>query len=158
MLVDVKPGQAISTWRPFFLFSIRTTSRNPWSANFEAEYPVLPGSPLYPATEEIPAMLLSSIVFSPKKAEGLIKLHELRMQGIDIGQLRFPLLSMVTNALAGKADSKQLTKTTEKVRAGDKKTIQMLTSISDQLTLPVAYEADWESRVISILMKVGHGL
>ena len=52
----VKPGQAVITCTPFFKFSTRMVSRNPVIAYFDAEYPVRPGRPCIPATEEIPTI------------------------------------------------------------------------------------------------------
>src|SRR5258706_7025243 len=56
ILEVVNPGQAVRICTPLFSISVRRTSRKPFKANFEAEYPVRPGIPRYPATDEIPIM------------------------------------------------------------------------------------------------------
>src|SRR5258706_2023372 len=56
VLDAVKPGQAVSTCTPRYNISVRNTSRNPLSANLDAEYPIRPGNPRKPATEEIPTI------------------------------------------------------------------------------------------------------
>src|SRR5690606_18480564 len=54
ILDAVKPGQATIVCKPVFKFSTLSDSINPFIANLEAEYPVLPGNPRQPAMDEIP--------------------------------------------------------------------------------------------------------
>src|SRR5699024_11028064 len=51
---EVKPGQTHITCNPLCKFSVLKVSKKPCMANFEAEYPVLPGKPLYPAMDDTP--------------------------------------------------------------------------------------------------------
>ena len=57
MLEVVNPGHAVNTCTPESSNSVRKDSSYPLSANFEAEYPDLPGKPLKPAIEEMPTIL-----------------------------------------------------------------------------------------------------
>src|SRR6185369_15656066 len=53
----VKPGHTHITCTPLSINSVRMASSQPCKANFEAEYPLRPGKPLYPAMEDTPTII-----------------------------------------------------------------------------------------------------
>src|SRR5215813_11859294 len=57
ILDAVNPGHTHITFTPLSSNSVRRDSKKPCMANFEALYPVLPGNPRYPATDDTPTML-----------------------------------------------------------------------------------------------------